>query len=70
MSLTCVSSDPPLSPLQPAMTPLEGGLALVRHLRHLAFGPGLAMANGTCPAQWCGHGECHNGTCLCEVSTD
>ena len=56
-----------LSVFQSEMTPLESGLALVRHLRHLTLGTG-AMANASCPAEWCSHGECHNGTCLCEVS--
>ncbi|XP_043240966.1 uncharacterized protein LOC122391267 isoform X5 [Amphibalanus amphitrite] len=51
------------------MTPFEGGLALVRHLRDLTLGR-PAMANASCPADWCSHGECHNGTCLCEIQFD
>ncbi|XP_037083632.1 uncharacterized protein LOC119104014 isoform X2 [Pollicipes pollicipes] len=53
------------------MTPLEGGLALVRHLRDLTLGDVTLLRrvmtrNASCPAA-CSHGECHNGSCLCEI---
>jgi hypothetical protein len=28
---------------------------------------GIMAWNGTCTDNCSGHGECHNGTCLCEV---
>jgi hypothetical protein len=28
---------------------------------------GIMAWNGTCADNCSGHGECHNGTCLCEV---
>jgi len=55
------------------MTPLEGGLALARHLRDLTLADlsllrrVMAGGNSSCPDACSQHGECHNGTCMCEI---